>query len=152
MNRQANIAILIAALAIVGFAPTTRTATATDGIICTDGYCPGAVCGSCDIFNCGCGDCMYMAPVRRAQCYPWNGRYAHAAYGQPVALVVPPTANMQTNWGWGVGSSRFTRIDHQVQRNYPGPGGTFDFLPWRRTPAWPSDTTQFGVYYIRGPW
>jgi hypothetical protein len=91
-----------------------------------------------------------MLPVRRAQCYSWNYGYAHQAYGQPVALVVPPTANMQTNWGWGVGSSRVSRIDHQVQRNYPGTGPWGG--PWRRTPAWPSDTTQFGVYYVRGPW
>ena len=151
MNRQLQIGLITAALAILGAATSMQTASATDGILCTDGYCTSAVCGSCDVFNTGCGDCGYMLPVRRAQSYNWNGRYAHSAYGQPVALVVPPTANMQTNWGWGVGSSRFSRIDHQVQRNYPG-AGAYGFWPWRKTPAWPSDTTQFGVYYVRGPW
>lgn len=92
----------------------------------------------------------YMWPLRRAEMYNWHGAYAHSAYGQPVALVVPPTANLQTNWGWGVGSSRISRIDHQFGRNYPGPGpfgGNF-----RTLPRWPHDTTNFGVYYVRGPW
>ena len=36
-------------------------------------------------------------PVRRAWYYDWNKHYANTAYGQPVSLVVPPTATMQTN-------------------------------------------------------
>jgi hypothetical protein len=92
----------------------------------------------------------YNWPIRRARYYDWNKRFVHTAYGQTMALVVPPTATLQTNWGWGVSSSRLQRLDHQFQRNYPGDGpfgvGT------RTTPYWPSDTTQFGVYYVRGPW
>jgi hypothetical protein len=98
----------------------------------------------------GCSNCGYMQPVRRAKFYNWNGNYRHTEYGAPVALVVPPTANLQTNWGWGVASSRISRIDHQFQRNWPG-FGPFGG-PYRPTPVWPSDTTQFGVYYVRGPW
>ena len=64
----------------------------------------------------------YIWPVRRSRYYDWNKPYAHTAYGQPVSLVVPPTATMQTNWGWGVGSSRLERLDHQFRRNYPGDG------------------------------
>jgi hypothetical protein len=97
-----------------------------------------------------CANCGYMQPVRRAKFYNWNGNYAHTEYGAPVALVVPPTANLQTNWGWGVASSRISRIDHQFQRNWPGFGPYGG--PYRPTPIWPSDTTQFGVYYVRGPW
>lgn len=89
-------------------------------------------------------------PVRRSRYYDWNKPYSHTAYGAPVSLVVPPTATMQTNWGWGVGSSRLERLDHQFGRNYPG-GGQFGG-PYRTTPIWPSDTTQFGVYNVRGPW
>ena len=92
----------------------------------------------------------YMWPVRRAQCSNWHKDYAHTNYGAPVALVVPPTANLQTHWGWGVSSSRVSRLDHQFGRNYPGPGpfgGAF-----KPTPAWPQDTDQFGVYHVRGPW
>ena len=95
-------------------------------------------------------EARYMWPLRRAETYTWNGPYAHSAYGQPVALVVPPTANLQTNWGWGVGSSRISRIDHQFGRDYPGASG---YGGGHRTlPRWPHDTTNFGVYYVRGPW
>jgi hypothetical protein len=99
---------------------------------------------------CCCCDGPYMRPIERAQWYNWNRNYAYTDYGQPIALVVPPTANMQTNYGWGVASSRISRIDHQFQRNYPG-SGTFGG-PFRPTPIWPGDTTHFGVYYVRGPW
>lgn len=87
----------------------------------------------------------------RAMMYPWHGGYYHSAWGMPVALVVPPTAERQTNWGWGVGNTRCTPIDHQFHRNYPGPV-TYDARGFRPTPRWPSDTSQFGVYYVRGPW
>lgn len=91
----------------------------------------------------------YLLPQWRAQGYNWHAQYAHTSYGVPVSLVVPPTANMQTNWSWGVGSSRISRIDHQFSRNYMGPGSAG---PYQATPAWPQDTAQFGVYYVRGPW
>jgi hypothetical protein len=81
----------------------------------------------------------------------WHGGYYHPAWGMPVALVAPPTAEFQTRWGWGVGNTRVTTIWHQFQRNYPGPG-SYQRGMFRPTPPWPSDTDQFGVYYIRGPW
>ena len=84
-------------------------------------------------------------------CYPWHGGYYHSAWGAPVALVVPPKAELQTHWGWGVGNTRTTFIWHQFQRDYPGPG-TYTGGMFRPTPYWPSDTDQFGTYYIRGPW
>jgi len=87
---------------------------------------------------------------------PWHGRYYHVGYSGPVALVVPPTAEMTSDYSWGVAGTRVTRIDHQFQRPYPGPayywsgyGYGYGFAP---TPRWPSDTAQFGVYYVRGPW
>ncbi|NOZ41280.1 MAG: hypothetical protein GXP24_13795 [Planctomycetes bacterium] len=93
----------------------------------------------------------YLRPkTRRAPQYNWHANYAHAAYGQPVALVVPPTAQMQTNWSWGAPSAHFSRIDHQFGRDYPGAGpfgGRF-----KPTPGWPSNMQQFGVHYVRGPW
>jgi hypothetical protein len=88
--------------------------------------------------------------LRRAQYYNWHANYAHTQYGQPVAVVVPPTANMQTNWGWGVSSSRVSRMDHQFGRNYMGPGPFGG--PFRNTPAWPQDTNQFGAYNVRSVW
>ena len=83
---------------------------------------------------------------------PWHAAYADSTYGGPIALVVPPTVGLQCQYGWGVCGTRVTPIYHQFARPYPGPGAGYvgtGFLP---TPAWPSDTTQFGVYYIRGPW
>ena len=132
MLRSKNNLLLAAALSLLGLVGNAPTASADH--FCYNGYC----------------DCGYMRPVRRAEWYNWNRNYAYTDYGQPVALVVPPTANLQTNYGWGVASSRISRIDHQFQRNFPG-YGTFGG-PFRPTPIWPSDTSQFGVYYVRGPW
>jgi hypothetical protein len=155
-------AIAIAAIALLTTVSTVSAYGECEGE-CAGGGCPpcgghahrgywgghhaGACCasGTC----CAC-DCGYMLPAYRARWYNWNRNYANTEYGQPVALVVPPTANLQTNYGWGVASSRLSRIEHQFQRNYPG-YGVFGG-PFRPTPVWPSDTTQFGVYYVRGPW
>ncbi|MEN1679343.1 MAG: hypothetical protein AAGJ46_07090 [Planctomycetota bacterium] len=87
---------------------------------------------------------------RRAQTYNWHSNYAHYQYGQPVALVVPPNVNMTSDWSWGVGSTRWRRVDHQFGRNWPGPGPHGG--PFQPTPVWPQDTDQYGVYYVRGPW
>lgn len=81
----------------------------------------------------------------------WNGDYYHVAWGMPVALVVPPTASLQTHWGWGVANTRVTGIYPQFDHNYPGPGG-YQRGAFAPTPIPPSDTDQFGVYYVRGPW
>ncbi len=91
----------------------------------------------------------YPMALRRAQQYTWHGQNYHTQWGQPIALVVPPTANMNTEYGWGVTNTRIRRLDHQFYRDYPmaESGG-----PFSRTPYWPSDTTQFGVYPVRGPW
>ncbi len=86
----------------------------------------------------------------KAQQQPWHGGYYHLAWGEPVALVVPPTAGRQTKWAWGVTNTEVRPIWHQYERAYPGPfGGGAGFAP---QPYWPSSTDQFGVYYIRGPW
>jgi hypothetical protein len=87
----------------------------------------------------------------QAQTYSWHDSYYDAAWGMPVALVVPPRAENQIKYSWGVGSSRVVPIEHQFGRNYPGPG-VYDRANFRPAPAWPSDTDQFGVYYVRGPW
>lgn len=162
-----RLCILTFAIAVIALSTTVNTVSAYGEC---EGECAGAGCGACGGHAGGhfggygagaCGvcwpgstccpyDCGYMLPAYRARWYNWNRNYAHTEYGQPVALVVPPTANLQTNYGWGVASSRLSRIEHQFQRNFPG-FGTFGG-PFRPTPVWPSDTTQFGVYYVRGPW
>lgn len=84
---------------------------------------------------------------------PWHDHYYHTSYGQPIALVVPPTANSQVDWGWGVTQSEIRPINHQFMRPYGGDvDGGGEYSPFQGTPPWPSHTRQFGVYYIRGPW
>lgn len=82
---------------------------------------------------------------------PWHGHYYHQMYGQPLALVVPPTVSMRQTYSWGVSQNLMYPVHHQFGRsaNQPGvaPRGSF-----RPTPIWPSHTDQFGVYYVRGPW
>lgn len=88
----------------------------------------------------------YNAQMNR----PWHGGYYNQQYGQPLALVVPPTAAMRQTLSWGVSQNLMYPVPHQFGRsaNYPGAaqGG------FRPTPIWPSHTDQFGVYYVRGPW
>ena len=88
---------------------------------------------------------------KRAQGTPWHGSYYNPAWGMPVAVVVPPTARRQTNWGWGTGNTRITRIHHQFGRDYSGPG-YYSRGAFRPTPPWPRDTEQSGFNYVRGPW
>jgi hypothetical protein len=83
---------------------------------------------------------------------PWHSGYYHVAWGQPVALVVPPTATHQTNWGWGVGNTRITRINPQFMGPMSAAASQYQYGRPLPTPYYVSDTLQFGVYYIRGPW
>jgi hypothetical protein len=99
----------------------------------------------------GLGTLKNRVAYRQSQTYPWHGGYYDVAWGTPVAVVVPPTAESQSHYGWGVGATRVTPIQHQFQHGYPGPGG-YDRSSFRPTPPWPSSTDQFGDYYIRGPW
>lgn len=79
---------------------------------------------------------------------PWHGQYYYLPYGQPTALVVPPTVTMQSNYSWGVSQNTMTPIYHQYgQAAMPSAGGMF-----YATPRWPSNTNQFGIYPVRGPW
>lgn len=79
---------------------------------------------------------------------PWHGQYYYMPYGQPTALVVPPTAAMQQNYSWGVSQNTMTPIYHQYGPTaVPSAGGAF-----YATPRWPSHTNQFGVYPVRVPW
>lgn len=78
----------------------------------------------------------------------WHGPYQNVEWGRPVALILPPTVNMQTEYGWGVGRTRMSPINHQFARPYALPNSS---QTWP-TPVYPWDTTQFGIYGVRGPW
>lgn len=80
---------------------------------------------------------------------PWHGQYYYLPYGQPTALVVPPTSTMQQNYSWGVSQNTMTPIYHQFGRSAPL---TPSYGRFFGTPRWPSHTDQFGVYPVRAPW
>ena len=138
---------------------------------CKHGHCHHGHCGKCSLCGhpvggpCSYGmsgglheHCKYNAWEKRyflrSQGKAWHSAWYDPAEGRPIALVVPPTAEFQTQYSWGVPSSRVAPIYHQFRRPYPGPGGVAGsggggFLP---TPNIPSDTVQFGVNAVRGPW
>jgi hypothetical protein len=139
------------------------------GASCCD--CGGVACGphGCGHGHCGHGHCCHglcqhghhwlhhdtieKRYFLRSQGKSWHSAWYDPAEGRPIALVVPPTAEFQTQYSWGVPSSRVMPIYHQFRRPYPGPGAVGGagggFLP---TPNQPSDTVQFGVNAVRGPW
>jgi hypothetical protein len=150
----------IAAAALLAAFVASHGTTAAAKEPCVTVHCPKCrYCGcvrppygcstGCHRFN---GFCNQIAAYRQLET-SWHGDYYHVAWGTPVSLVVPPTAEMQTDYHWGVGGTRITPIWHQFRPGFPGyaaPGvAPVVFLP---TPRWPSDTNQFGVYYNRGPW
>jgi hypothetical protein len=129
------------------------------------GHCGPGGCGHCGHGHCGHGLCAALcgpgskhdaAEKRyflRSQGKSWHSSWYDPAEGRPLALVVPPTAEFQTQYGWGVPSSRVMPIYPQFRRPYPGAGAVGGagggFMP---TPNQPSDTVQFGVNAVRGPW
>ena len=82
---------------------------------------------------------------------PWHGNYYAQMYGQPTAVVVPPTAHMRQSYSWGVSQNLMYPIHHQFGRSANSPGAAQGGM-FRATPPWPSHTDQFGYYYVRGPW
>lgn len=127
------------------------------GACCRHGLCGTPVGGPCSYgLSGGCGDKHGVYSHRyflRSQGKSWHSGWYDPWEGRPIALVVPPTAEFQTQYAWGVPSSRVAPIYHQFRRPYPGPGAVGGagggFMP---TPNQPSDTVQFGVHAVRGPW
>ena len=94
------------------------------------------------------GELLY----RGRQQTEWNtNSYYDPAWGMPEALVVPPTVHWQSNYAWGVGGSRLTRIRARYQSEVPGPESSYNPRDYQPAPPQPSDTQQFGVNYVRGP-
>lgn len=84
----------------------------------------------------------------------WHGNYSYWRWGQPTALVVPPTAAFQTEYNWGVGQTRSVPIYHQFTGG-AGAGhgvGAAQGGGYHGHPYWPQSTSQFGIYPVRGPW
>ena len=88
----------------------------------------------------------------RSQTRSWHSSWYDPSLGRPLALVVPPTAEFTSEYSWGVPATRTMPIYHQFRRPYPGAGAVPGYGPLLPTPPIPSDTVQFGVAPIRGPW
>jgi len=125
---------------------------------CGQHCCRDGLCGHCGHLGHGHHflkhDTIEKRYFLRSQGKSWHSAWYDPAEGRPIALVVPPTSEFMTQYSWGVPSSRVAPIYHQFHRPYPGPGaaagsGGGGFLP---TPNQPSDTVQFGVNAVRGPW
>ena len=67
-----------------------------------------AACGSSDEAQAGCRGMKSRVAYRHSQAYPWHGDYYDVAWGVPVALVVPPTAETRLTWvgAWAPPASR----------------------------------------------
>ena len=100
-----------------------------------------------------CGESVYEKRYfLRSQGKSWHSGWYDPWVGRPMALVVPPTAEFTSEYAWGVPSSRVAPIYHQFRRPYPGPGAVPGGRAFMPTPNQPSDTVQFGVHPVRGPW
>lgn len=82
----------------------------------------------------------------------WHSGWYNPEAGRPVPLVVPPTAEFVSEYSWGVPSSRVMPLYQQFRKPYPGAGFVPGSQPLMPTPDQPSDTVQFGIHAIRGPW
>jgi hypothetical protein len=124
---------------------------------CGQHCCRDGLCGHCGHLGHGHHflkhDTIEKRYFLRSQGKSWHSTWYDPSIGRPMALVVPPTAEFTSEYGWGVPSSRVMPIYHQFRRPYPGPGAVPGsggaMLP---TPNQPSDTVQFGVHPVRGPW
>ena len=81
----------------------------------------------------------------------WNNSYYDPAWGMPLAVVVPPNARFQTDYSWGAGGTRISRIGARYQPEYPGPESSYRQSDYMPAPPQPSDTRQFGDNYVRAP-
>jgi hypothetical protein len=117
--------------------------------------CGPSCCGRCghgSLHDCLAHDATEKRYFLRSQGKSWHSGWYDPAVGRPMALMVPPTAEFTSEYSWGVPSSRVMPIYHQFRRPYPGAGvvsGGTSFMP---TPGQPSDSVQFGVHPVRGPW
>lgn len=88
----------------------------------------------------------------QANAHSWHGGYNTWRFGQPTAVVVPPTASYQSSYAWGVGQTRSTPIHHQFGRGAGSFGGGSFGSGFQNAPYFPRNTNQFGYYPVRASW
>ena len=81
----------------------------------------------------------------------YMGPYYDVAWGMPLTIVVPPTARTQTDYSWGVPSTRISTIDSQFRYQSPAPSSAYGMGQYPPAPPQPSDTQQVGDYYGKAP-
>lgn len=81
--------------------------------------------------------------------------YSTQGYGVPIAVPLAPVVQRTYNYGWGVPSSRLTRVGARYNQWYPGTpySQTAGQLPGDTYPTiyQPTDSTQQGYYYVHAP-
>lgn len=113
---------------------------------CRGGYGGGAAYGS-GAFN-------HYHALNGGYCDQRDTRlYSAQGYNVPVAVPLAPVVKHTYNYGWGVPSSRLTRVGAQYNQWYPTTtfsqnGGS---LPGSYPIYQPTDTTQQGAYYVHVP-
>ncbi len=107
----------------------------------------GAGAGYGGGYGIGYGGSVY--DVRDAQAYSAQG------YNIPIAVPLAPVVKQTYNYGWGLPSSRLTRVGMQYTQWYPDVpfSQTGGYLPAGTNPPvyQPTDTTQQGFYYVHAP-
>lgn len=122
--------------------------------------CKGWGCGHC--WGCchgmGCchGGCNCIVPVNPGYSDPRDGQlYAAQGFNVPVAVPLAPCVRKTYNYGWGIPSSRITRVGAQYTKWHPDTlysqtGGRLVGDQYQ-TIYQPTDTTQLGFYYVHVP-
>lgn len=133
------------------------------------GYCPAGNCDSC------CCDCQCCAKLRacfhdlttfrHCKIHAMNPGYiddrdttyySAQGYGLPIVVPMAPNVRYQYNYGWGLPSSRITKVPYGFPQYYPQQFHSMAGSPQvqgEHPPMvyWPTDTTQLGVYGRRVP-
>lgn len=111
-------------------------------------------CNGCSACGCLGGPCIVA--VNPGYSDPRDGQlYSAQGFNVPVAVPLAPVVKQQYNYGWGVPSSRITRVGAQYSKWHPDTlysqtggqlvGGQY------QTIYQPTDTTQQGFYYVHVP-
>jgi hypothetical protein len=119
------------------------------------GQCHGRGCSRCRFYRGdGTGMWNHYSALDGTYCDQRDTRlYSAQGYNVPVAVPLAPVVKNTYNYGWGVPSTRLTRVGAQYNQWYPTT--TFSqnggYLPGSYPIYQPTDTTQMGAYYVHVP-
>lgn len=126
------------------------------------GYANGGAgngdCNQCNHNGCRSGRCLFGGCYKPVEGYYNDPRdsevYSAVGYGVPVTVPLPPAVRYQYQYGWGLPSTRLTRVGNTYTQYYPQQQFT---QTGGRLPAGPpmiyhpTDTTQSGFYSVYAP-